>query len=75
LTMIVEEEFRLPDNIIADLTNRLKPLVTKNARRAAYGGGRWGMGSVNIHRRKKIEAVASKPSSNFISHLPSNPGQ
>ena len=38
LTMIVEEEFRLPDNIIADLTNRLKPLVTKNARRAAYGG-------------------------------------
>jgi len=40
LTMIVEEEFRLPDNIIADLTNRLKPLVTKNARRAAYGGGR-----------------------------------
>ena len=38
MTMIVEEEFRLPDNIIADLTNRLKPLVTKNARRAAYGG-------------------------------------
>jgi len=58
LTMIVEEEFRLPDNIIADLTNRLKPLVTKNTRRAAYGGGRWGMGSVNIHRREKIEAVA-----------------
>jgi len=40
LTMIVEEEFRLPDNIIADLTNRLKPLVTASTACADAGGRR-----------------------------------
>ena len=42
LTMIVDEEYtsRLPDKIIADLTNRLRPLVTKSTKRVAYGGGR-----------------------------------
>jgi len=58
LTMIVDEEYRLPDNVTADLTNRLRPLVTKSAARAAHGGGRWGMGPENIHRRGGIEAVA-----------------
>jgi len=43
-TMIMDEEYRLLDNIIADLTNRLRPLAIKSAVRAAYGGCRWGMG-------------------------------
>jgi len=42
--MIMDEEYRLLDNIIADLTNRLRPLAIKSAVRAAYGGCRWGMG-------------------------------
>jgi len=60
LTMIISEEYRLPDKIIADLTNRLRPLVIKSAKRAVYGGGRWGMGSENTYRREYIEAVALK---------------
>jgi len=58
LTMIVDEEYKLPDNIIADLTNRPRPLATKSGRWATHGGGRWGMGPENIHRREIIEAVA-----------------
>ena len=55
LTTIVEKEYRLPDDIIADLTNRMRPTKGGNS------GGRWGMGGENIHRRGKIEAVALEP--------------
>ena len=58
LTMITEEEFRLSDNMIADLSKRLNPLITKSKAVAAFGGGRWGMGPENLHMREQIKAMA-----------------